>query len=127
MSVAVITWAQNASPIHQPFWASLQRYVALRNATLHVVAGRYRNATSVWSAEQESDDWWAPEVMPYLTTTKVKLSRDLIIHADVRVQPTAKRPLNGFEVYAGNASGIIGHPKRALKVVPRASRNPRVL
>ena len=35
--------------------------------------------------------------------------------------------MSSFEVFLGHNSGIFGHPKRALEVVPSGSRTPRVM
>lgn len=143
----IISYAQNATPIHQGFFESVQSYCRHNDAEFLVVAGRYKNATSVWTAAQESDEWWAPELEPYLvgswmTQTKTdrkgketdrrsfvperkELGRNLTLFSDISIQPTANRPLSGFEVFVGDSHAIFGHPKRALEVVPTGTRQPR--
>jgi hypothetical protein len=43
------------------------------------------------------------------------------------VQPTASNPTNGMEVYASETSGIMGHVKRQMTVIPTDHRVPRVM
>ena len=123
----LITYAQNATPVHAPFFAAAQVFCKHRKAELLVIPGRYRNPTSRWSLQQETDDWWAPEVTPSLLRGRKSLCRNLKVYGDISIQPTAEHPLTGFEVFLGKNSGIFGHPKRALEVVPTGSRSPRVL
>jgi len=123
----LITYAQNATPIHKPFFASMQAFCKANNATLVVVPGRYKNPTSRWTNQQENDDWWAEEITPFLQFDRRSLCKNLKVFADISVQPTANRPLSGFEVFLGKCSGIFGHPKRALEVVPTGTRTPRIM
>lgn len=123
----LITWAQNATPVHRPFFAAMRKYCEVNDASLVVIPGRYKNPTSRWSAKEETDDWWAEETLYYLRRTRQSLCKNLKLFADISVQPTASRPLSGFEVFMGAHSGIFGHPKRALEVVPTGTRTPRVM
>jgi len=123
----VCTYAQNLTPVHAKLWETLQVYCKDRKATLLVVPGTYKNPTSRWSQEDQDQQVWAPEVEPYLYSRRIKLCPNLCLYADVSVQPTAARPLSGFEVFCGGNSAIFGHPKRALETVPTASRIPRIL
>lgn len=122
----VCTWAQDATPIAAEFWSALLGYSAHRRAELIVVAGQYLNPTSRHD-EQFPDGEWAHETHPYLLDERRELCPNLVLHADVRTQPTASRPLSGFEVFCAGHSGIFGHPKRALEVIPTSTRMPRLL
>lgn len=114
----VITAAQNATPVNKAFLRSLLTYCAARRAQLIVIPYRYKNPTSMWSEAAEHDDWWAPELAPYLMDQRVDLNDNLVLLADIKTQPTATAPLQGFETVTGAKSAIIGHPKLALKTVP---------
>lgn len=126
MKTYFVTWAQNATPVHPKFWASVQSLLEHRGAELVVIPGRYRNPTSTWSKQQETDEWWAPEVTPSLAGRK-KICPKLVAYGDISIQPTANHPLTGFEGFLGANCGIFGHPKRAMQVVPTATRSPRVM
>jgi len=124
----VLTWAQNATPVHKGFWAALKAYAKAQSAQLMVMPGRYRNPTSMWTANDESQLWWADEVKPYLCNQRKKLHPHLIFLADVNTQPTAVRPLSGFEGLTHAESGVLGHPKLQLECVPTPQqRLPKVL
>ncbi len=123
----VVTYAQNLTPVHAKLWQTLQVYCEARDATLLVVPGTYKNPTSRWSQEDQEQQTWADETLPFLYSRRVKLCPNLCLYSDVSVQPTASRPLSGFEVFCGGNSAIFGHPKRALETVPTATRTPRIL
>jgi len=117
----VITAAVNNTPVHAAFWATLQNYCKVNKARLIVVPLQYKNPTSRAEQEnQESDVWYAPEVMPYLYRGRTSLCENLTLCADVSTQPTAARPLSGLTTFGGKSahdSVIFAHPKRAMETV----------
>ncbi|WP_044279417.1 hypothetical protein [Myxococcus stipitatus] len=124
----LITSAQNATPVHAGLWAALRVAAKHLRAELVVVPLRYRNPTSQWTQSQDTDEWWAPEVVPYLCNTRQRLGPHLVLAADVKTQPTARDPLAGFESLTGGESCLIGHTKMALRSVPVPSgRTPKIL
>jgi transposase len=46
----IITWAQNNTPVHEVFFTNLIEYANFINADIHVIAGRYKNPTSVFTS-----------------------------------------------------------------------------
>lgn len=124
----LVTSAQNATPVHGPFLAALKVAAAALSAELVVIPLRYKNPTSIWSAREQTDDWWAPELEPYLYNQRKKLGPNLVLVGDVRIQPTAQSPLSGFESLTGKESCIIGHPKMQFRSVAAPSgRYPKIL
>lgn len=124
----VITSAQNATPVNRAFLNSLLHYCNHNDATLIVIPYRYRNVTSVWSEHAERDDWWASEIVPYLSDQRVDLNKNLVLLADIKTQPTAVSPLSGFETLTGGKSAIIGHPKLELVTIPTPQHSlPKIL
>lgn len=124
----IVTAAQNATPVHGPFWRTLQVAAAHLGAELVVIPFRYRNPTSLWSNRQETDEWWAKETVPHLYNVRHQLGPNLVLAADVKTQPTATSPLAGFEALTGGESCIIGHPKMQLRAIPVPSgRFPKLL
>lgn len=117
----VITWAQNATPVHSEFLACLQTFCKHNNAQLLVIPGRYKNPTSQWTASQANEEEWAPEIAPYLIAQRRKLNDNISIVGDLKIQPTAVTPLTGFEGLTGAESAVIGHPKLQLKTVATPS------
>lgn len=124
----VITWAQNATPVHQGFFDALQAYCKENDATLLVIPGRYKNPTSRWEASQVNAQWWAHQLVPFLLNQRTTLNKNLVVLADIHTQPTAVMPLSGFEGITHGESGILGHPKLQMIVVPTPhQRLPKIL
>lgn len=124
----VITAAQNATPVHEPFLQALNQYCDANDARLIVIPYRYKNPTSIWNNNNEEEEYWWPSVQPYLVSNKVRLSDNLVVLANIKIQPTAIQPLSGFDGYTGMDSAIIGHPKIQLTTVPTPSQClPKIL
>ena len=124
----VITAAQNATPVKAEFLATLLGYCKHQRAQLVVIPYRYKNPTSMWSKKAETDDWWAEELKPYLLDRRWEINKHLVVLADIKVQPTANSPLQGFETISGGKSAIIGHPKLELSTIATPqNRLPKIL
>ena len=124
----VVTWAQNATPVHTAFLASLKQYCKAKDATLVVIPGRYKNATSIWTSEQEKSEYWAEEISPFLMNERIRLNPNIMVMADIKIQPTGVRPLSGFDTITGDSSGLFGAPKIQLKTVATPQNKlPKVL
>lgn len=124
----VITWAQNATPVHAGFLNALFAYCSANGAKLLVVPGRYKNPTSRWEASQSDMQEWAPELAPFLISQRKILNKNLVLLGDVHTQPTATTPLSGFESITHGESGILGHPKLQMNVIPTPhQRLPKIL
>lgn len=125
--VYVITCAQDDTPVHAGFMASLKQYCKLRNALLVVVPYTYQQAYAA-SKPPQTVSSWASELAPYLYAGRADLNDNLQLLADVRVLPTATRPLASFEPLSGPKSCIVGHPSVALcSVATPHSRLPKLL
>jgi hypothetical protein len=124
----VVTYAQNATPVHKPFLEALLVYCKENDAELLIIPGRYKNPTSVFTQAMYNEHWWDRDVHKWLFSGRVKLGEHLTVYGDISIQPTATRPLTGFEVFSGTASAIFGHPKLQLTTVATAKRRyPRIL
>lgn len=115
--VAIITAAQNATPVEADFWACLLTAKEHRNAELFVVPTRYKNPTSHWSGSQRNAEYFDPAVVPYLWNQRHALNPNLMLLADFPTQPTASSPLTGNEGVGHGSSVILGHSKLQLKTV----------
>lgn len=124
----VITYAQNATPVHKGFYEALQNYLSLWKAELICYRGRYKNPTSQReNRELETDDWWVSEVSPYLMDSVRELNENLLIYP-ARTQPTAVNPLSGYDTHTEDKSGIFPHPKVRLKTIPTpGNKLPKIL
>ena len=112
----VITGAQNATPVHRKFFDSLLTYCEHNGAELVVVPLRYKNPTSKWTHSQRNSERWEVEEK-YLYRTRGTLNKNLTLLGDIKTQPTAAKPLTGFESIAGGSSGILAHPKVQCKTI----------
>lgn len=112
----LISWAQNATPIHKNFVKNLKAYAEDLDAGLHIIAGRYSNPTSVFADKEQ--DWWAPEVVPYLDAARHNIHEYMQILSDVKIPPTASTPLSGLNSITGLESCIVGHPRQQVKSLP---------
>lgn len=120
--IFVITSAQNATPVHEGFLSSLLNYCENRNAQLVVIPNRYKNPTSVWTQNNEGDEWWDNKLIKYICSEDLRLTKSLRIMGHIKIQPTAERPLSGFDSYTGQDSAVFGHPKIQLKTVATPSK-----
>jgi hypothetical protein len=124
----VFTAAQNATPIHKPFWNALRNFCNHFGAELIVSGYRYKNPTSQWTENNRDHEWWSPETLPYLYQTREPVNEYLEFLGDVFPQATAVKPLTGFEALTGDRSCIIPHPKVQLRTVPTpAHMYPKII
>lgn len=126
--IFVITSAQNATPIHEGFFSCILNYCEKRNAQLLVIPNRYKNPTSVWTQNNEGDEWWDSKLTPYICSDDLRLTKSLRVMGHIKIQPTAERPLSGFDSYTGRDSAIFGHPKVQLRSIATPSQDmPKLL
>ena len=124
----VITSAQNATPIHEKFFASILRYCEEMDAQLLVIPYRYRNPSSIWSQTSKDLDYWDARIEPYLQDKHTKLNDHFRLVGHIKIQPTAVSPLSGFDGYTGEDSAVFGHPAVELKTIPTpAQKFPKIL
>jgi hypothetical protein len=114
----IITSAQNATKVNKRFLKNIEKYSEHINADILVIPFRYRNPTSVWSNNQENDDWWDLSINKYLSLNRHNLNNGISVLADVKIQPTSSQPLQGLEGMTGDHSCVVGHPRMELKALP---------
>lgn len=121
----LITWAQNATPVHEGFFNNLKAYAEFQKAGLHIVAGRYRNPTSVFSDAKHEE--WVEEVLPYLDANRHNIHPYLQVLSDLKISPTASTPLSGINGITALETCIVGHPRQHLKSLPVLDGYPNKL
>ena len=114
----IITYAQNATKVHEKFFNNIKAYADFIDADIHIIAGRYKNPTSVWSNNNENDEWWASEVLPYLDANRHDIHKYVSILSDVKIQPTAVNPMTGLQGLSGVNSCVFGSPKVQMEMIP---------
>lgn len=112
----LITWAQNNTPVHGKFFDNMKAYAEFIGADIHVIAGRYKNPTSVFTDRDE--DYWMPELDPYLDANRHSVHKYVSVMSDVKIQPTAVNPMSGLEGMSGINSCIFGSPKVQMEMIP---------
>lgn len=118
----IITWAQNNTPVHEVFLRNLEEYAKEIGAKILVIAGRYKNPTSVF--EDEVHESWHSRVEPYLYANRHNLHKHLVLVGDVKISPTADTPMTGMRGFSGSESCIFGHPKVQMETVPVLEGRP---
>jgi len=113
----LVSWAQSKTPVHEGFFENMKAYADHIGAEIAVIAGRYKNPTSLFNW-RDSDPVWDRAFSPYLTLNRHNLHEKLSVLADVKVRPTASTPMTGFEGFESEVSIILGHPRVQMKVVP---------
>lgn len=112
----IITWAQNNTPVHERFFTNVKSYAKKIDADIHVIAGRYRNPTSVFIDEKH--DHWHKTVKPYLDANRHDIHKFVSIMSDVKIQPTAVNPMTGLQGMSGINSCVFGGPKMQMEMIP---------
>lgn len=105
----LITWAQNGTPVHEPFLRNLEAYAKEIDAEIIIIAGRYKNPTSVFT--DEDHETWHSRTLPYLYAGREKIHKNIVIIGDVKIVSTAVNPMTGMKGFSGTESSIFGHPK----------------
>lgn len=131
VEVLLVTSAQNKTAVNSEMLTSLVNYAEFltnelgKKAQIIITPSIYRNPTSPeeYLEDKQSVQWWVPEVEDSLFYGKLEFNNALIL-ANSRVSPTAKEPLNGFEVMAKEHHLIIPHPKIHFKTLPRLRNKP---
>lgn len=121
----LITWAQNATPVHKRFFENLKSYAEFHKAGLHVIAGRYRNPTSVFTDVKHEE--WDDIVKPYLDAGRHNIHPYVQVLSDVKISPTAATPLSGMDGVTGLETCIVGHTRQHLKSLPVLDGYPNKL
>jgi len=129
--ILLVTSAQNKTGVNLKFLNNLKAYRDFLikkgyKAQIMITPSRYRNPTSPAediNSKKQAEEWWRDEVEEFLHYGKRQFG-DTLISSDSRVRPTAKEPLQGYEVLAKNNNLIIPHPKIHFKTLPRFKNKP---
>lgn len=118
----IITSAQNATPVHKKFLKSLLNYAEFLKAEVDIIPIRYKNPTSTF--KEAEHDYWEKDVEEYLVASRNYIHNNLLLLADIKIQPTAVMPLTGLEGLSGIESCIIAHPRQHFKALPTLDGQP---
>lgn len=122
----LISWAQNDTSVHKPFITNLEKYAKYIDADIHIIAGRYRNPTSVFP--DKGYDTWDDYIVQYLDSNRHNVHKHMWIMSDIKIQPTAVNPMTGLNGLSGMHSCVFGSPKVQLETVPVLEGNmPKIM
>lgn len=99
----IITSAQNATQVNEPFWNNIVSYAAYHEADLGVIPIIYGTT--------KEENWWDEKVKDYLDNTRQEVHKYLSIVGDLKVLPTASDPLTNIQGLTGGKSTIVAHPR----------------
>jgi hypothetical protein len=115
----IVTWGQSDTKPHDRFFGNIEAYAKKINADIHVIAGRYRNPTSLSASKNvKMVESWHSRLEPYLDANRHNLHKYLSILSDIKIQPTAVNPMSGMQGVSGVNSCIFGSPKLQLETIP---------
>ena len=129
----IISWAQSDTKVHKGFLKNIEAYAKEIDAQILIIAGRYKNPTSLSSSKALKDkeknvkNTWDNSILPYLDANKHNLHKHLVILSDVKIQPTSSMPINGLNNITGLESCIVGHPRLQLRSLPVVESYPNKL
>jgi len=112
----IITWGQNNTPVHAKFFENIETYAEHIDADIHVIAGRYKNPTSIFPEADE--DFWDDDLVKYLDAGRHDIHKYLSVMSDVKIHPTATNPMSGMAGMSGVNSCVFGSPKVQLEMIP---------
>lgn len=118
----IITSAQNATDIHVNFFSNILKYAEFLNAEVDIIPIRYKNPTSTF--QEAKYDFWDRRIQDYLVASKNYIHNNLLLLANIKMQPTAVLPLTGLEGLSGAESCILAHPRQHFKVCPTLDGQP---
>lgn len=127
----IVSWCQSDTAIHEQFMDNIEAYAREIDAEISIIAGRYKNPTSLNSSkrvkEKEERNSWSPRIEKYLDANRHKVHKHLCILSDLKIQPTASTPLSGINGLTGLESCVVGHPRIHLKSLPILDGYPHKL
>ena len=126
--IFLVSWAQNNTPVHANFLNNMESYAEHIGAGIHIIAGRYKNPTSIWSSQQENNEFWDDKIVKYLDANRHNIHKYVSILSDVKIQPTAVDPMTGLQGMSGVNSCVFGSPKVQLETIPvLVSQRPKMM
>jgi len=114
----IISWGQNNTNIHKGLYANMEAYAKEIDADIHIILGRYKNPTSIMSANMQKEEVWAEEILKYADANRHDIHKYVSIMSDVKIQPTATNPMSGMQGMSGINSCIFGSPKVQMEMIP---------
>jgi hypothetical protein len=122
----IVTCAQNNTRVRKDTWKNLEALAEHYRARLLVSRFTYNVASYGESsvkpgkapdASEYDHLWYDPCIIPHVCDDRVELAPGLVFCGELQIEPTAKRPISGFETYTGRKSCIIPHTTVSMESV----------
>lgn len=117
-----ITWGQNNTDVHKPFYENMEALAYEYGADIHIILGRYRNPTSVDETKREKSEadkvFWHKEIIKYADANRHDIHKHLSIMSDIKIHPTATNPMSEMQGISRSNSCIFGAPKVQMEMIP---------
>lgn len=122
----IISSAQDATKVHEPFLANLEAYSAWLqdDAPCEIMIGAYTYSKRLFEEHSTHKSIFASQVEPYLVRDRIRIADQLDFCGEMNTLPTAENPLSGFHTYTRSRWGIFPHAKVQLVSVPTMKHSP---
>lgn len=129
-NVFFISWVQSDTKVNESMLSNMKAYAEYHNATIHLIAGRYKNPNSIEASnilkdKEQNKYTWDSLAIPYLDSNRHNIHENLCVLSDVKIQPTASTPLTSLNGLTGKESCVVGHPRQHLKYLPVLDGYPK--
>ena len=122
----ILTYAQDKTEVHLPFWNNLVAYADYLDARIFVGGGTYSKKLfqEADPSVRSEDVWFADEIDEFVVHDPIALGDGLIFCAEMNTIPTATSPLSGLEAYTKDKWGIFPHAKVQLRSIATMKNEP---
>lgn len=120
----ILMCAQNNTFVHTKGFEAIEKAAEFLGAKMLVGTLTYNKGGFQNGQKSDDDLWYDPKIRPYIFNQPAVLAKDLMWCGELNILPTATNPLNGFQTYTKESSGIIPHTKIRLDSVPTQMSEP---
>lgn len=113
----LVTSAQDATTVHQPFWDKWNRYAQDLDAVMVTTGFTY--GKSLYEDHATQGAYFASEVEQHMARNRIQIGETVDICGEMNTLPTAVTPLSGLQAFTGARWGIFPHAKQQLESVHR--------
>lgn len=113
----LITSAQDATSLHEPFWDKWNRYAEHLGAEL--VVGGFTYGKSLFEDHSTQGAYFAGEVEQHMVRNRLQIADAMDVCGEMNTLPTAVTPLSGLQAFTGSRWGIFPHAKQQLESIHR--------
>ena len=117
--------AQNNTHLHAGLWENLLALKKKYKAGLFISRFTYNKAAlgakavkpGTMKASDTAELWYDEKIAPFVMDQSLQVAPGLVFCGEMKILPTASRPLSGLDSYSGRQSCMIPHVKLAMDSV----------